>query len=224
MTHHTIIDLSHPLDEGIPMFPGLPGPEVEEYLSREASRAHYAGGAEFVIHRYRLIGNSGTYLDGPFHRFADGADLAALPLERTVDLPGVVLDVSARVAGGRRDVDTADLAGRDLAGRALLIRTGWDARWGEPGYLEPNPYLTAAGAEALVAAGVALVGIDTWNIDDTGDATRPVHSALLRAGIPIIENLRGLEMLPERGFRFFAAPLPLRGGSAVPVRAFALVE
>lgn len=220
----TVVDLSHPLDAAIPMFPGLPAPEIVEHLSRESSRAYYTGGAEFLIHRYTLIGNSGTYLDAPFHRYPDGADLASLALARTVDLPGVVLDRAAQVAGRQLAIDAADLAGLELGGCALLIRTGWDARWGDPSYLGSNPHLTAAAAEALVAAGVALVGIDTWNIDDTGDRTRPAHSALLRAEIPVIENLRGLDQLPLRGFRFFAAPLPICGGSAVPVRAYALVD
>lgn len=224
MSRRTVIDLSHPLDATIPMFPGLPAPEVTEHLSREASRAHYSGGTEFVIHRYTLIGNSGTYLDGPFHRYADRPDLATLPMERTVDLPGVMLDVAERVAAGQRPIDVADLAGLALTGRALLICTGWDTRWGDSSYLEPNPYLPAAAAEALVAAGVVLVGIDTWNVDDTGDPTRPAHSTLLQADIPVVENLRGLEHLPPSGFRFSAAPLPLRGGSAVPVRAYALVD
>lgn len=224
MSPRRVVDLSHPIDAAIPMFPGLPAPEIAEHLSREASRAHYAGGTEFVIHRYSLIGNSGTYLDAPFHRYADGADLATLPLERLVDLPSLVLDRAERVAAGQRAIDVADLDGLDLTGRALLIHTGWAARWGQEHYLDPNPYVTAAAAEVLVAAGVVLVGIDTWNIDDVEDRTRPVHSALLRAGIPIIENLRGLEHLPPSGFRFFAAPLPFRGGSAVPVRAYAVVD
>ena len=224
MSRRRVVDLSHPIDAAIPMFPGLPAPEIAEHLSREASRALYAGGTEFVIHRYTLIGNSGTYLDAPFHRYADGADLATLPLERMVDLPGMVLDCAEPVAAGQRAIDVADLEGLDLTGRALLIHTGWAARWGQERYLDLNPYVTAAAAEALVASGVVLVGIDTWNIDDVGDRTRPVHSALLRAGIPIVENLRGLERLPRSGFRFFAAPLPFRGGSAVPVRAYAVVD
>jgi arylformamidase len=224
MPRRTIIDLSHPLDESIPMFPGLPAPHAGEHLSREASRAHYAGDTTFLIHRYELIGNSGTYLDTPFHRYADGKDLASLPLERTTDLPGVVLDVAERVAGGVRAIDRADVERLDVAGRALLVRTGWDARWPTPAYLDRNPYLTGDAAAWLVAVGVALLGIDTWNVDDTTDGRRPVHSSLLRAEIPIVENLCGLDHVPPSGFRFFAAPIPIRGGSTVPVRACAIVE
>lgn len=224
MHRRTVIDLSHTLDADIPMFPGLPAPEIAEHLSREASRSHYSGGTEFVIHRYTVIGNSGTYLDGPHHRYADGPDLAALSLECTVDLPGVLLDRSTEVATGQLAIDVDDLEGLDLTGCALLVRTSWDAHWGAYRYLESHPHLTAAAADALVAAGVVLVGIDSWNVDDTADGERPVHSKLLRADIPVIENLCGLGQLPLDGFRFFAAPLPICGGSAVPVRAYALLD
>lgn len=219
-----VVDLSHRLDPRIPMFPGLPAPEVEEFLSREASRAHYAGDTTFLIQRYRLIGNSGTYMDSPFHRYADGADVADIPLARVVDLPGVVLDVAKRVAAGRLSVDVDALDGIPVAGRAVLVRTGWDARWGEPDYLAANPHLTAAAARTLVERGAVLVGIDSWNVDDPHDRHRPVHSILLRAGVPIVENLRALDSLPVAGFRFHAAPLAIVGGSAIPVRACAVVD
>jgi kynurenine formamidase len=221
-----VLDLSHPITADLPMFPGLPGPELEEFLTREASHTHYSGGTSFLIHRYHLIGNTGTYLDGPFHRHIAGDDLAALPLERTVDLPGVVLDCRAAVAAGRMGVAPEDLIALEgtLIGAAVLLCTGWDCRWSEPGYLESvKPFLTGEGAGVLLAAGVALVGIDSWNIDDVADGTRPAHTLLLAAGTPIVENLNGLDQLVGRPFRFFAAPLPIVGGSAVPVRAFALV-
>jgi kynurenine formamidase len=219
-----IVDLSHPLDERIPMFPGLPAPRTSEFLTREASRPHYAGGTSFVIHRYELTGSSGTYLDAPFHRYADGVDLAGLPLEATVDLPGVVVDVAARVAGGTLGADAGTFADLDLAGRAVLVRSGWDARWDEPSYLDHNPHVTEAAARLLAERGAALVGIDSWNIDDTRDGRRPAHSILLRAGIPIVENLCRLVQLTGHRFRFSAAPLPFRGGSAIPVRAYALLD
>lgn len=224
MSARRIVDLSHPIDAEIPMFPGLPTPEITELLSREASAAHYAGDTTFVIHRYGLTGNSGTYLDTPFHRYAGGADLARLPLERLVALPGIMIDVSARIDSGDRVVPADAFADLPMAGCAVLIRSGWDRRWGQPGYLDLNPHLTAAAGQLLAERGVALVGIDSWNIDDTRDGRRPVHSTLLGAGIPIIENLRGLDRLPPAGFRFSAPPIPIRGGSAIPVRAYALIE
>ena len=219
-----VVDLSHALDAYIPMFPGLPAPEITELLSREDSRSHYAGGATFVIHRYGFVGNSGTYLDAPFHRHAEGADLVALPLEATADLPGVVIDVRAAVERGERVFGVELLAGLELAGRAVLLCTGWDRRWGGSDYLAPNPFLTAEAARLLVERGAKLVAIDSWNIDDTGDGARPVHTILLRAGIPIVENLRGLDQLEGHSFRFTAVPLPIHGGSAVPVRAHAVLE
>ncbi len=218
-----IVDLTHPLGPAIPMFPGLPGPEIEEFLSREAAAERYAPGVSFVVHRYRLIGNSGTYLDAPLHRYEDGSDLATLPLDRTADLPGVVVDVAGQVEAGRLAIGPEQLAGLDLSGCAVLVRTGWDARWGTPSYLAANPYLTSEAAGELIRAGAVLVGIDSWNVDNVADLTRPVHSRLLAHGIPIVENLRGLDRLPRRGFRFHAAPLPIPGGSSVPVRAYAIV-
>jgi kynurenine formamidase len=219
-----VIDLSHPIDGEVPMFPGHPGPAVEEYLTREESASHYAGGTSFVIHRYGMLGNTGTYLDAPFHRFADGDDLGTLDLGRTVDLPGLVVDVTERVAGGDLAVDAAAIGDADVHDRAVLLRSGWDRRWPHADYLGTKPYLTNDGAARLRDEGAALVGIDTWNIDDAGDWARPAHSILLRVGIPIVENLRGLDALPGSGFRFFAAVLPFRGGSAIPVRAFALLD
>jgi len=218
-----LIDLSHPLDGDIPMFPGLPAPEISVLLSREESRSHYAGDTTFVIHRYAFAGNSGTYLDTPFHRWHTGADAASLPLAATAELPGLVVDVRARVDRGERGFGAELLEGLELAGAALLLCTGWDRLWDTPEYLGPNPFLTGEAGQELVEHGVALVGIDSWNIDDTGDGSRPVHSCLLGAGIPIVENLRGLDQLPSSGCRFTAVPLPIRGGSAVPVRAFASV-
>ncbi|GBD16920.1 Kynurenine formamidase [bacterium HR26] len=218
-----IVDLTHPLGPAIPMFPGLPGPEIEAFLGREATAERYAPGVSFVVHRYRLIGNSGTYLDAPYHRYEDGLDLASLPLDHTADLPGVMVDVADQVEAGRLAIGPERFVDLDLAGCAVLVRTGWDARWGTPDYLATNPYLTGEAADALVAAGAVLVGIDSWNVDDVADLTRPVHSRLLARGIPIVENLRGLDRLPRRGFRFHAAPLPIPGGSSVPVRAYAIV-
>jgi arylformamidase len=224
MTRSRIVDLSHPIDGAVPMFPGHPQPAIEEFLSREASERNYAAGTSFVIHRYSFLGNTGAYLDSPFHRFADGDDLSALDLAKTVDLPGVVVDARKHVHQGRLGVGPAEIGDLDVGGKAVLIATGWDRHWSSPAYLERKPYLTGDGATVLRDRGAVLVGLDTWNVDDVEDRGRPAHSILLRAGIPIVENLRGLDALPGTGFRFFAAPLPFRGGSAIPVRAFAVID
>ena len=215
-----IVDLSHPIRHGLITYPGLPAPEIRPQLTREQSRDRYAPGTEFQIDLITLAGNTGTYLDSPFHRFADGIDLATLPLESCVGLPAVL----ARTAGsGSRATDTGTLAALDVAGRAVLLHTGGDAGWGRPEYADHAPYLTEAGARWLAAHGARLVGIDSVNIDDVADGRRPAHSILLRAGIPVVEHLTGLDQLPPAGFWFTAAPIPLAGGTTFPVRAYATV-
>lgn len=214
-----LIDLSHTIEPGMTTYPGLPGPIVTEFLSREASRGHYAPGTTFSIARIELVANTGTYVDAPFHRYAEGADIAGLPLERLADLEGLVVD-----KGAGRAFDADLFEGLDVAGKAVLLRSGWDARWRTPGYGEGHPFLTRAAARALAAAGPALVGIDSVNIDDTADGERPAHTLLLGAGIPVVEHLRGLEALPASGFRFHGVPAPFRGAGTFPVRAYAVVE
>ncbi len=213
-----LVDLSHPILPGMTTYPGLPGPVLSDFLSREGSRGRYAPGTSFAIARVEMVANTGTYLDAPFHRFAEGADVAGLPLERLADLEGLVVE-----KGAKRAFDASDFDGRDLAGKAVLLSSGWDAHWGTPAYFEGHPYLTRAGARALAAAGAALVGIDSLNIDDTADGERPAHTHLLAAGIPIVEHLRGLAALSGIGFRFHCAPAPFRGMGSFPVRAYAVI-
>jgi kynurenine formamidase len=208
------VDLSHTIVSGGVTYPGMPAPEITDWLSREASRERYAAGTEFHIARIDMIANTGTYLDTPAHRYADGFDLSALPLERVADLPGVVID------GG-----SAEPLPSDLAGHAVLVRTGWDVHFGTERYGDAShPFVATEVATALVDAGVALVGIDSINIDATTTGERPVHSALLAAGIPIVEHLTNLSALPARGFRFFAVPPKVRGMGTFTVRAFALFD
>jgi kynurenine formamidase len=213
-----LLDLSHEVEDGMVTYRGLPAPVVCDFLSRASSRAHYAPGTEFHIGRIHMVANTGTYVDAPFHRFAEGADLAELPLASLVELPAVVVRVTE---AGRRAVDAAALAGIDVRGRAVLVHTGWAARWRTDAYFEGHPFLTADAAAHLVAAGATLVGIDSYNIDDTDDGERPVHTTLLGAGIPIAEHLRGLEQLPAEGARFSAAPVKVRRMGTFPVRAYA---
>jgi arylformamidase len=214
-----LIDLSHAIEPGVSTYPGVPGPILSDFLSREDARGRYAPGTSFLIARIDMVVNTGTYVDAPFHRFAEGSDIAGLPLERLADLEGLVVE-----KGPGRAFDTDLFEGRDLAGKAVLLRSGWDSRWGTPAYFEGHPYLTRGGALALAAARAALVGIDSLNIDDTGDGARPAHTILLEAGIPIVEHLRGLAGLPDSGFRFHCAPAPFRGTGSFPVRAYAVIE
>jgi arylformamidase len=215
----TYIDLSHTITHGMTTYPGLPGPVICDFLSREASRGKYAPGVEFQIGKIEMVANTGTYVDSPFHRYADGADLSGLALDSLADLDAVVVH-----ATGSQAVDRPAFAGKAVRGRAVLIHTGWDRHWGTDRYLSGNPFLTADAAAYLRDEGAALVGIDSLNIDDLGDLARPVHSTLLAAGLPIVEHLRGLEQLPATGARFFAVPPKVAGFGTFPVRAFATVE
>lgn len=216
-----LIDLSHVIEDGMVTLKGFPAPIVCDYLSREASRAVYAPGTEFHIGRIDMIANTGTYVDAPFHRYADGKDVSELPLEWVADLDGVVVRATQRAGRG---IGPEAFAGVEVAGKAVLVHTGHAARWGTDAYFDGHPFLTRAAAEHLRGAGARLVGIDSLNIDDTGDGERPVHTVLLGAEIPVAEHLRGLEQLPDTGFRFYAVPVKVKGFGTFPVRAFAALR
>jgi arylformamidase len=215
-----IVDLSHEIVDGMTTHPGIPAPSISTFLTHEASTARYAPGTTFEIGRIDLVANTGTYIDTPAHRFPGGPDLADLTLERVVDLEGVLVDCRGAT---ERAIGPEAFEGVDVRGRAVLVGTGWDEHWGTPAYLSDNPFLTAAAAEWLVDAGVALIGIDSLNVDSLTDPQRPAHTAILGAGIPLVEHLTGLGALPTTGWRFFAVPPQIRGMATFPVRAFAIV-
>lgn len=212
-----LVDLSHTVEHGMVTYKGLPAPLICDFLSREASRAIYAPGTEFHIGRIDMVANTGTYVDSPFHRYAGGKDLAQLPLESLAHLAGVVI----RCPEG---LDAKQLQGLDLRGKAVLLHTGWDRHWRTDAYFEGHPFVTREAAECLAAAGAVLVGIDSYNIDDTADWSRPAHTILLGAEIPICEHMTNLGALPAAGFRFSAVPVKVRGFGTFPVRAYAMVE
>jgi arylformamidase len=213
-----LVELSHVIRAGMITYPGLPGPVITPYLTREASRDHYAPGTEFAIDQLTLVGNTATYLDAPYHRYSDGADLSSIPLTLTVDLPAVVVRVTG---AGQHGIDVGALAALDVRGAAVLLHTGDDARFGSPAYAEGRHFLTRAGAAWLADHGATLVGIDALNIDDIDDGSRPAHTLLLAANIPVVEHLTGLGQLPPSGARFTAVPLRIEGFGTIPVRAFA---
>nr|PZN75825.1 MAG: cyclase [Pseudomonadota bacterium] len=214
------VDLSHTVEDGMETYPGLPAPCICDFLTRKQSRAHYAVGTEFHIGKITMVANTGTYLDAPFHRYADGKDIADLDLESIADLPGVVIRATDR--SGRAIARDA-FSGADVRGKAVLVHTGWAVHWRTPRYSEGHPFLTEDAAVYLKEQGARLVGIDSLNIDDTSDGRRPVHTILLGADIPIVEHMRGLEQLPGSGFRFSAVPVKVRGMGTFPVRAFAIL-
>jgi kynurenine formamidase len=207
-----IIDLSHSFGHGTITYPGLPGPVIRDHLSRADSRERYAPGVEFQIGRIEMVANTGTYIDTPFHRYADGHDLSGLDLARVVDVTGVL-------------VEGVELGEQDIEGRAVLFHTGWDRHWGTDRYGDgSHPFLAEAVAARLVDGGAAVVGIDSVNIDGMATGERPVHSALLGAGVPIVEHLTNLDALAGRSFRFTAAPPAVVGMGTFPVRAVAIVD
>jgi kynurenine formamidase len=217
----TLVDLSHVIEEGMVTFGDLPGPHICDYWTREASAERYDDGSTFQIGRIDMVANTGTYLDSPFHRYVDGNDLARLPLESLADLEGLVVRRPFE-QGIALDADAFE--GLDVRGKAVLVATGWDRHWRTEPYKHDHPFLTAAAADLLVANGAALVGIDSYNIDQTSVRARPVHTKLLGADIPICEHMTGLDQLPDRGFRFSAVPPKISGMGTFPVRAYAVLD
>lgn len=216
-----LIDLSHTIEHGMITYKGLPAPLICDHLSRAQSRALYDEGTEFHIGRINMVANTGTYIDTPFHRYADGSDLAEVTLDHLANLPGIVV----RVEGGEGPgIDWMQFAACPVRGRAVLVHSGWDRHWRTDAYFEGYPFLTEKAALYLRDHGAALVGIDSFNIDDTGGGTRPVHSILLAAGIPIVEHMTNLAALPTEGFRFSAVPPKVVGMGTFPVRAHAVIN
>jgi len=214
------VELSHTIVPGMQTYPGLPEPQVDVVVDYESSRERYQGQAEFYIASLHLCGNTGTYVDAPRHRYRDATDLASLALERLADLPIVIVDATR--AG--RAIGEAAFQDLQLDGRAVLVRTDFSERWGTAAYFTDNPFLTAAACDVLVSKGPAFVGIDSLNIDDTGDPSRPAHTQLLRAGIPIGEHFTNLKSLPAEGARLHAVPIAWVGGASFPVRAYAILS
>lgn len=220
MIPRRFIDLSHTIEDGLVTYKGLPAPVICDFLSREQSRQHYAPGTEFQIGKIEMVANTGTYLDSPFHRYETDKDLSELELSSLANLDGIVV----RRNGDQRSVDATAFHGIDVQAKAVLIHTDWARHWGTDKYFDGHPFLTKDAAQFLVAKGATLVGIDSYNIDDTADLTRPAHTILLGAGIPIVEHMNDLSELPVAGFRFFAVPAKIKGMGTFPVRAFAIAQ
>jgi arylformamidase len=216
-----LVDLSHTIEHGMITYAGLPEPVISDFLSREASRSRYAKGTEFHIAGINMVGNTGTYIDAPSHRFESGKDIAAIDLQSIANISALILR-----AVGSRSVEADDLRTLQLRDKALLIHTGWSQHWRTEKYWSnQHPFVTRGAAELLAKSGVKVVGIDSYNIDDTADGTRPAHTELLRAGILVVEHLTNLDALPASGtIRFFAVPAKVHGLSSFPVRAFAIVD
>jgi kynurenine formamidase len=219
---YEMIDVCHTIEDGMITYKGLPAPVITDHLTRENSRKVYAPGTEFHIGKIEMVANTGTYLDSPFHRYADGTDLSGLDLYSLANMDGIVVRT---LGAGERGISVATVARLDVRDKAVLFHSGWDKRWRTEAYSDgTHPFLTRGAAEYLVESGAALVGIDSYNIDDTADGNRPAHSILLAAGIPIVEHLCGLGDLPEENFKFFAVPVKIKSFGTFPVRAFGIVS
>ncbi len=216
----TFIDLSHVIEDGMITYQGLPAPIIQDHLSREDSKRHYAANTTFQIGKIEMVANTGTYIDAPFHRYQDGQDLSQLDLAAVGNLDGLLI----HALPNSRKINPDVFNGRDVTGKAVLIYTGWDRHWGTEAYFNDHPFLTRDSAEYLKSGGSVLVGIDSLNIDDNTDGTRPAHTILLGSGIPIVEHMRNLDGLPLNGFKFFAIPAPVKGMGSFPVRAFAIID
>lgn len=216
-----IVDLSHVIEHGMTTYKGLPGPNICDFWTREDSARNYDDGSSFQIGRIDMVANTGTYLDSPFHRYVEGSDLAELALAALAELPGLVVRRPWE-NGSAIDADAFQLL--DVSGRAVLVHTGWDRHWRTDRYGQGHPFLTGDAADWLVSQGAAVVGIDSYNIDDTSKRARPVHGILLGTGIPICEHMTGLDRLPDEGFRFSAVPPKIRGMGSFPVRAYGVID
>jgi len=216
-----LVDLSHVIEQGMTTYKGLPGPHICDFWTREESAANYDDGSSFQIGKIDMVANTGTYVDSPFHRYADGKDLSELALESLAELDGILV---RRPFENGLAIDADAFAGLEVRVKAVLVATGWDQHWRTDAYFTNHPFLTEAAASALVEGGAAFVGIDSHNIDDTRVRARPVHTVLLGADIPIGEHLTGLDQLPATGFRFSAVPPKIKGMGTFPVRAFAIIR
>ena len=215
-----VVDLSQRVHGRLRTYPGIPSPEITAFLTHEQSRARYQGQCELLFSQVNIVAGVGTYLDSPYHRDPALPDHASLPLASLVDLETVVVDLRGHAG---RAIDAAALGSAARAGAAVILWTGMDEHWETDRYWADGPHLTEDAAALLVRSKIALLGVDFLNVDDTSDPRRPVHTALLRAGIPIIENLTNLSALPARGARLHAAALPIEGAASFPIRAYAMV-
>jgi arylformamidase len=215
-----IIEVSHRIEAGMKTYPGLPEPTVDVIVDYESSRERYGGKAEFLIASLHLCGNTGTYVDSPHHRYPSGIDLADLPLEQVAHVPVVIVDAT----GAGRAIGPDLFRGVALTDHAVLVHTGFSRHWGTEAYFTEHPFLTAASADLLVREKPSFVGIDSLNIDDTADLSRPAHSKLLGAGIPVCEHMTGLDAIPAAGGRLHAVPIAWVGGATFPVRAYVIAE
>jgi len=221
------IDLSHDFEDGMPGF-RLKNPDgslttftarIRPFLTHEQTKIKYQGKASFEITEITFQTSIGTYLDAPYHRFPEKRDISQIFLEEVI-LPGVVVDARNLNPSQSLNLDMVDLQYLELETKAVLFNFGWDKFWGTEQYFK-YPFLSIDLLDYLITRKIKLVGVDTINIDDSSDLSRPAHTKFLSNDILIVENLTNLESLYNEDFRFFAVPLKAKHVAALPVRAFA---
>ena len=201
-----VYDLTHTVRTGMPVYPGTEPPSI-----RPASSFERDGYRESALAFWSHVG---THMDAPAHLFADGETLDRLPPERFMG-PAALLDCRGEETVSPEMVETLPLA--DL--RFVILRTGWEARFGDPSYYEGFPVLTAPAARRLAQAGLYGVGVDAISVDPVG-VPLEIHRILLGAGMVNIENLCHLDALPPR-FELFALPLRFENADGAPARVLA---
>ncbi len=216
----TLIDVSHTVKDGMMTYKGLPAPIICDYINRESSKTSYEEGTSFQIGAITMCSNTGTYVDAPFHRYADGKDLSELALSSLADLDGLKITVGEDAT----EIGIDHFLNEDVKDKAVLIETNWSRHWEKDQYFENAPFLNAEAAAYLRDRGAAFVGIDSYNIDDTRTNSRPCHSILLHNDIPICEHMTNLSVLPKSNFKFYAVPVKIKGMGTFPVRAFGIVN
>jgi kynurenine formamidase len=208
-----IIDLSHSLDATTPVYPGDPVFCCTPLLTLEHDGC--------AVSALALGSHTGTHIDAPAHFVAGGKCVDELDLSALVG-PAVVVDLTAKTANA--PIGPADLASA-LARRPqiLLLRTGWSQHWPAFDAYATHPCVTREAAQAVVDAGVRVLGVDTLSPDPADSTDFAAHHILLGAGCIIAENLANLDALPDDmdGWIVSLIPLRLAGCDGSPIRAFA---
>ncbi|MBN1248964.1 MAG: cyclase family protein [Anaerolineae bacterium] len=207
-----IVDLSHPITSGMPVYPGDPAPTSAQVTSLAETG--------YVTRQLVLGSHTGTHIDAPAHMLAGGPTLSDLPIATFIGLARVLhlpVEAGKTIALARLAPHETDLEACGF----LVINTGWHRRWGQPDYFANYPTLSVDAANWLARQGLKGVGLDTPSADGPTSQVYAVHHALLGAGMVIVENLTNLDALPDR-VTFSAFPLPIAGADGSPVRAIAI--
>ncbi|MFH0995376.1 MAG: cyclase family protein [Pseudomonadota bacterium] len=209
-----LIDLSHPLFDGMPVYPGSESP-----LFETVAAVCHEGYAE---KRMTLFSHTGTHLDAPSHILSRGLSLDRLPVDHFAG-PASVLDFSSHSSRLIEIDDLLPYCYLIQKSDFVLIHTGWSRHWGQAAYYTGYPVLSGNAADWICGFGLKGLGVDAISVDPPQAPDLPVHRRLLEAKIILVENLNRLQDLPQSGFTFFALPLRIKDSDGSPVRAVAMI-